>query len=382
MIKKLFPAIFILFLCVASFAQGTVMRGIMSVGNNSNNGVAYSVGQTFGQHAPDADSVPLVAEGIQQGYTTVVRDTMLLLSDEMGSYTAGANTIRTTTYEGYDATIYRQVYEMTCLGDFVFQTPVSGHETYPVTIPEPQILPAGSAYSDGPVVLLLDRANSYDYLVGDTTQVLWTASVAGQSKVCRPNVFLDYFNCGSTVADIDGHSYPIVRLGYYCWTGKNMRTLRYADRSAVPNVMTYPASYAPGVTDVVDTYGHLYTWNAATNYNIVGTQMQGICPDGWHIPSETEMEYLLAIADAPELMSSGWIPDIGTDDYGFSFLPAGYYNANLGRYEGLGVRAYFWTAEVGGTIYHACEFGSACGTIEIVPTSQLNGFSVRCVLDY
>jgi len=167
-----------------------------------------------------------------------------------------------------------------------------------------------------------------------------------------------------------------------------MRAVHYGDTTTlIPDVMTYPASYAPGVTDMVSTFGHLYTWDATTNYNNTGTFVQGICPDGWHIPDGTETEYLLALFDAQELMSDDpqirWIPQNGTDDYDFTFLPAGYYNSALNRYEGLFVRSYFWTTETdGNSVWYACEFGSTCGTIEIVPGDRRNGYSVRCVMDY
>jgi len=390
MSKKLFLTVSIIFIYFTSVSQGVIVTSGAMPCSNSSYGIAFTIGQTFNLHSPVGDSIPLVAEGIQQGYTTVGYDTLLLLSNEMAGYAPGENVLPTTTPEGYDEELHRQVYEMTCTSDTVITMTESGQPTKSVRLPEPRILPSGSVQPSGPVTLLLDRSNPYDYPVGVATVVTWTASVAGQSKECRPKVTINYYDCAgnhSSVFDFDGNSYPVVNLGYYCWTGRNMRTQHYGNGASVPNVMTYPASYAPGVADMAETFGNLYTWNAATNYNIVGTRMQGVCPDGWHIPDATETEYLLALFEAMELMSDDtqirWIPENGTDDYGFSFLPAGYYSAGADRYEGLYVRSYFWTTEtLGSTTAYACEFGSACGTIEIVPGDRSNGYSVRCVLNY
>lgn len=364
------------------------MRSFVFCGGGSD-GISYSIGQTFNEHAPLAASVPLIAEGIQQGYATVAHDTLLLLVGEMADYIPGDNVILGYTPEGYDEERHRQVYEMICANDFEHTMTESGQPTYTVTLDEPQILPAGSVAPSGPVALALDRSNPYDYLVGDTTEVVWTATVADQSKECRPKVIIHFYDCTihSPVTDYDGYSYPVINLGCYCWTGKNMRAPHYDNGTDVPDVMTFPAEYSQGITDMAETFGHLYTWNAATNYNIVGTRMQGVCPTGWHVPNETEVEYLLANFESTALMSHDaqvrWLPTDGTDEYGFSFLPAGFYSALSSMYEGLYVRGYFWTTETdGSTIAYACEFGDACGNFEVVPGNRSTGYSVRCVMDY
>ena len=181
------------------------------------------------------------------------------------------------------------------------------------------------------------------------------------------------------VTDIDNNTYPAVDLGLYCWTGKNLRTLRYANTDSVSDVMTYTAS-GYNTADLLEVFGHLYTWDAATQYN----SGQGICPSGWHIPTETEMEYIMAAYDPEELMATThWIPNIGTDLSSFTLLPGGYYNSALNRYEDLLVRAYVWTIkEEGSTHSIACMFGAACSTTELVPGEKTNGYSVRCVLNY
>ena len=180
------------------------------------------------------------------------------------------------------------------------------------------------------------------------------------------------------VTDIDHNTYPAVDLGLYCWTGSNMRAVRYANGTAIPDVMTYTAG-GYSTAELLSIFGHLYTWDAATQYN----SGQGICPTGWHIPTEAEMEYVMAAYDPEELMATTqWIPDIGTDISQFTMLPGGYYNHASGRYEDLLVRAYVWTVKEESTVAIACLFGAACSTTEFMLSEKANGYSVRCVLNY
>lgn len=178
------------------------------------------------------------------------------------------------------------------------------------------------------------------------------------------------------VEDRDGNHYPVVDLGLFCFTAQNLKAEHYADYSEIPNVRTYNDN-----PDLLDIYGHLYTWEAATQYNTA--EGQGICPTGWHVPTETEMEYVMATYDTEALMSTTlWIPAVGTNVSNFTLLPGGFYNSVLGRYEDLLVRAYLWTVKEEGTKAIACLFGAACSTTEFVMGEKANGYSVRCVLNY
>lgn len=387
MMRRLFSTTVISLLCFAAFAQADIPQRCFVSAGNTFDGISHTIGQNFNFHAPD-DSITLVAEGIEQAYAIDAIDTVILLSSEMDPYVPGHNQVYTSSFEGYDSITQLQVYRMDCPQDFDTTMEVSGQATCHINLTGdnvPTITPA-----DPVVIVTSSPVNPYDYPVGQTTVTTWTAAVAGKTNACNQNVTVHYYNCTvhSPIRDVDGFAYPVVNLGYYCWTGKNLRTVHYSNGTqSIPDVMTYPASYAPGVPDLLDSVGHLYTWNAATDYNNTGTFVQGICPNGWHIPDEVETEYLLALFEARELMSNSaqirWVPDNGTDNYDFTFLPAGYYNAALNRYEGLFVKSYFWTTETdGSTIANACEFGSTCGTIEIVPGDRRNGYSVRCVMDY
>ena len=176
--------------------------------------------------------------------------------------------------------------------------------------------------------------------------------------------------------DGSGNHYEVVKLVHDCWLKSNVRTELYADGTPVPNVLTYPN------TDL-DTYGHLYLYDAATgHYALRGDTVQGICPDGWHLPTYDKVVELMQHYDAADLMATtNWL-NPGNNSSGFTAQPGGYYTpVSPVPYQELLVKAYLWTYTPGSSVIYACELGSACGTLELVPASANMGYSVRCLKD-
>ena len=220
------------------------------------------------------------------------------------------------------------------------------------------------------------------FAVGGDYTILWTAvDTCGHTVTAEQVISITHKPC-PTVTDRDGNSYPAVRIGCDCWTTKNLASTHYSsDGTEIPDVMTYSATRTR--SRAVPEYGYLYTYSAAMHGETVTgtTPVQGACPDGWHIPTAAESEALMASTEVRDLMSQGlWIPDNGTNASGFNLLPGGCYNAELDRYERMYVSAYFWIAVPDSYVYHACEFGAACSSTELVPGNLSNGFSIRCVL--
>ena len=112
------------------------------------------------------------------------------------------------------------------------------------------------------------------------------------------------FTCGtSKVMDIDGNTYNTVKIGDQCWMKENLRTKHYSDGSAITQGVaeqigimdtssTLPYYYYIPDTVDVKTYGLFYNWAAAmhgaASSNANPSGVQGICPDGWHLPSRQE----------------------------------------------------------------------------------------------
>ncbi|MCH1574902.1 MAG: fibrobacter succinogenes major paralogous domain-containing protein, partial [Flavobacteriales bacterium] len=134
---------------------------------------------------------------------------------------------------------------------------------------------------------------------------------------------------------MDGYSYGAVEIGDQCWFSENLRTTVYADGTAIPEVTDGTAwsglstgarcDYGNDASNVA-TYGRLYNWYSAT-------VAAGLCPTGWHVPTDDEWTALVTYlganghsgAEGTALKStSGWSGSgNGTDDFGFSALPGG-----------------------------------------------------------
>ncbi|MBR4787768.1 MAG: hypothetical protein IK013_07850 [Bacteroidales bacterium] len=111
------------------------------------------------------------------------------------------------------------------------------------------------------------------------------------------------FYCGiDSVADYDGNVYHTVEIGQQCWIKENLRTTHYEDGTAIPvgSVLSENVAYryAPNDNSAnVPIYGYLYNWAAvmhgAASSSANPSGVQGICPDGWHVPSEAELMQLI-----------------------------------------------------------------------------------------
>ncbi len=185
-----------------------------------------------------------------------------------------------------------------------------------------------------------------------------------------------------TVTDIDGNTYTTVQIGCQCWMRENLRTTRYADGSSVPIDSTKYSDYEPyryypnHDKQNVAVYGYLYNWSAAigkespSDANPSG--VQGICPDGWHLPSIPEFNDLeLHVSSIDRYVCDNNVSHIGKaladtscwDDFpgnvpphlhspghnrasnnatGFSALPAG--DVFGGEENYFHQSAYFWTS--------------------------------------
>jgi len=123
-------------------------------------------------------------------------------------------------------------------------------------------------------------------------------------------------------------------------------------------------------------YGRLYTWEAAKT----------ACPKGWHLPTREEWAALVEAAGGDEnagarlKAKNGWDSNVGgTDDYGFSALPGGYYYrssfCNVGKFD------RWWTTTKlisGNFVFLGVASGSG---VHMGGDYESSGHSVRCVKD-
>lgn len=367
-----------------AFCQTVTSAGLVPMGGNATTAEAGSVASSYGLTFNNV--LGGLSEGLQQAQVENTRDTLLLTTDEVaaqglqiGYVSPDNDAFLGYTAEGYDSYAQHFVYEYQCPDNVSETMTVSGQTTMDVTLEEPVVAPTPF---DGVIALATPASNPFAYPIGET-EAQWNIAVGDQSRNCPLKVNIMQMLCPATVSDIDDNVYNVVSIAPYCWTGKNMAAVRYSDGTDIPGVMVYPqGAYT---YDMANTFGRLYTWPAAANNGATNAAgfVQGICPDGWHLPTQTEAEHLMSAVEPTDLMTPDyWLPQGGTNATDFGELPAGFYNAESGYYEGLLVKSYFWTTEPAGTTHIACEFGAACGTLVATPAHSASGLSVRCVLDY
>ena len=279
------------------------------------------------------------------------------------------------------------------------------------TQPEPslddQFAPIGAGLGDFTYMLTDLEPNTLYYVRTYATNAIATAYGNTVTFVTDDNEFF----CGvSTVRDYDENRYHTLALGTQCWMKENMRSTHYADGTLIPlgtnvSATTSIRCYPNGNPINVAQYGYLYSWYAAMHGNPPANN-QGICPDGWHVPSYDEWNVLFnyvrskppyycnnqsdhfakALAADYAWQSYDGFCSIGNgvsnnNATDFSMLPAGEYNT-FDSYEAFGIESAFLNSTLEGNnflVISLSKFDSY-----YVPTLtpiQYYMTSVRCLRD-
>ncbi len=134
-----------------------------------------------------------------------------------------------------------------------------------------------------------------------------------------------------TVTDNDGNVYNTVQIGNQCWMKENLRAAHYANGNTINQ--HYAATNYPRYYDLrTPADGYLYPFSTVMN-GLAPTRdpLQGVCPEGWHVPAKSEYEELINTlggleAALPLLKADNRWSTPGTDASGFSLLPVGDYS--------------------------------------------------------
>ena len=218
------------------------------------------------------------------------------------------------------------------------------------------------------------------YVVSALTRDDQDASDAANHWVLldTPGGFNPDLNYGS-VNDVEGNSYGTIEIGTQVWMAENLKVTQYPDGSPItqlsdeaewnamtPDVQAY--CWYNNQAEYSDTSGVLYTWaavmNGALSTNTIPSGIQGVCPDGWHIPSDAEwkvLEMFLGMSEAnannydwrgsdeggqlKEKGFSNWLfPNTGaSNSSGFTAVPGGFRSAK-GLFYSVDQSAAWWSA--------------------------------------
>jgi uncharacterized protein (TIGR02145 family) len=219
-------------------------------------------------------------------------------------------------------------------------------------------------------------------------------SILSKTVIVSDNIFTD-----STFTDNrDGHLYKKAVIGTQTWMAENLAFLpEVSPASAESRTEKHYYVYGYNATDTIDaknmtnfsTFGVLYNWPAAMNGASGSTtnpsRVQGVCPDGWHLPSHAEWfvltDYLGSDAGKSMKAKSGWNVYNGDNSSGFTALPGGCRNSVHGFY-GVPDFAYFWSSTQWGP-EDAMSRWLVTGNYAVywIGDDRSSGFSVRCLLD-
>jgi len=210
------------------------------------------------------------------------------------------------------------------------------------------------------------------------------------------------FICGVPFTDPrDGQSYNTVLIGERCWMAENMNigTMINGSQNMSDDGVIEKYCYDNSTANC-DERGGLYQWNEVMQYTTT-PGVQGICPDGWYIPTDDELKILEGTVDSQypagdpiwntsgyrgydaglNLKStSGW-PSGGNGSglYGFELLPCGYRTDN-GSFYDLTSYAPFWSSNEYDTdnAYYR-NLNNYNDNVFRDKINKIYGFSVRCL---
>ncbi|MBP7497553.1 MAG: hypothetical protein KA792_07830 [Bacteroidales bacterium] len=219
--------------------------------------------------------------------------------------------------------------------------------------------------------------------------------------VSADTVVIWFWSCGTEITDSrDGKNYQTVIIGSQCWMKQNLNigiringNINQANNSSIEK---YCYNNDEGYCNV---YGGLYQWNEMMQY--VETEgAKGICPVGWHLPSDGEwkqLEMYLGMSQSEadndgdrgsdecgklkETGTAHWYdPNTGaTNSSGFTALPGGLRDID-GSFNYVGYFAHLWTSSPGGSNRAWDRYLDYDYSQVLRDSSDWSyGFSVRCV---
>jgi uncharacterized protein (TIGR02145 family) len=227
------------------------------------------------------------------------------------------------------------------------------------------------------------------------TRYAWSYNTCGNSTPLTLNQTTSvcpYFICGQSITDTrDGKTYGTLAVGAQCWMGQNLNTgiLINGTINQSNNEILEKYCYN-NLESNCNVYGGLYQWDEAMYYRIT-EGWQGICPSGWHLPSNAEwatmMNFLggtlVAGGKMKETGLAHWAPPNtgATNESGFTALGTGVRGATS-EFISLLNFTFFWTSTQAIEPTKALSYYIMWAAAVFTPSdyySRSFGFPIRCV---
>jgi len=241
-------------------------------------------------------------------------------------------------------------------------------------------IPLGGTYSGAGVAggvfhPAIAGVGNHQFTYTYTNAALCTASAQSSVRSLQPAVF----SCGNSLIDIrDNKTYATIQIGSQCWMASNLNYGSMIPANSSQRDNCIPEKYCPN--DLTANCGLRtadYQWDEIMNYD-ESISTQGLCPPGWHVPSEADWNILFknytndGFAASP-LKYSGFS--------GFNALLNGALHLNK-NWDYPGFATFFWSSTA-----HGIDKAWAHGmndpdpSVSAYPGFRSNAFSVRCIKD-
>jgi len=255
----------------------------------------------------------------------------------------------------------------------------------------------------------------------NTNDVLLITSISGNNSTIMslvPTQSQTFNSVFSACQDFDNNNYMVTTIGSQTWMAENLKSIHYADGTEITEItsiadwdtLTNSAAYCWFNFDISnkDIYGALYNFVTAARQD-TGAGVQGVCPDGWHLPTDEEWKQLeielgMSVSEADnneyrgtnegsKLANGSWYTYSGAliadSEFGtssFMAKPNGGIFKNFADptyFYGVGEYAIWWSSTSPNvnisSIYRAIIYTDT----KVRRAEELNesGMGVRCVMD-
>ncbi len=238
----------------------------------------------------------------------------------------------------------------------------------PDSATDPIIIPAGTSDSLSSSVYVSSSSqmlSSQNTPNASSSSTLFSSSAVSITSSNGENTFVWNTSSGSLGDARDGQTYAILAFDSLYWFAQNLR-YNQSGSTCNPN----------------DTYaktGECFEFGRYYNHD----QALTACPSGWRLPSIEEWQTVLLVAGGYAIAGlqlkspTYWNAIAGTDNLGFSILPAGTSSAPT-----IGNEAFFWTStEAEADFYYTINASSTGSSILTTSIQATEGMSVRCVMN-
>jgi len=263
---------------------------------------------------------------------------------------------------------------------------------------------------------LIRQAISYN--PGDTMIYVGYIGTIHTGILSVPETNSNYvFQCAHNITCLDiptvnyeGKEYNTIQILSQCWLKENLNVGSLINGNQTMTDNSIIEKYCYNNQEVLcGIYGGLYQWNEVMQYKTTLGD-RGICPPGWHVPTDDEWKILEGAVDSQYSFAdteweewqargfdvgnnlkstNGWNGELDGDDlFGFTALPGGYlYKQQADLFLSSGDRGYYWSSTEfeyeGSTDYSAFRMLGEWNPdqSERWVWEKSSGYSVRCLKD-